>query len=99
VILVNFVRFGLSFWPRFEGTSSKVGLADEVFRWGIGGYRCDFVWLAVSTVGVLIAGIYFKQRSEPYPKLQGDTYLCIAWLVAFLVWLVKVFAAGLVDFG
>jgi hypothetical protein len=50
ILVIDFVRFGWSFWPRFEGTASRVGLVDEVFRWRLGGFRCDFVWVVVSTV-------------------------------------------------
>ena len=100
ILAIDFLRVGLSFWPRFEGTASRSGLADRLFDgWTLGGFRCDFVWLAISTFGALIAAIYLGLASRQNPKLKTDAYLCIAWVSAFIVWLIRLFASGLIDFG
>lgn len=99
VILMNFVRFGLSFLPWFEGTSQDSGLADRIFRTQWYGFRADFVWLTISTMFIVVALFYFLPKRREGDGVQMNVYLCIAWVLAFVVYLGKVLATGILDFG
>lgn len=97
VIAIDFVRFALSFSSRFEGTDN-VGIADGIFS-RLGGFRVDFLRLVVSTVVIFFALLYFLVIRRKSPEVKIDTIFCAVWLVAFLIYMIRVTAAGLLDFG
>jgi hypothetical protein len=100
ILVIDFVLFGLSFWPRFEGSPPRQGFAEQLFgNLTLGGFRCDFVWLVLSTLVVLIAAVFFKVKSRKNSGLENDAYFCIAWVVAFVVYLVKAVVTGELYFG
>ena len=99
-IAINFIRFALSFSPRFEGTAASGGLADRIFGgYRLGGFRADGIWLVVSTCVIFLATFYFFLSSKSDPKAKTDTYLCIAWVVAFVIFVARAFLTGIIDFG
>ena len=100
VIALNFIRFALSFLPWFEGTAAQPGLADEVFgRYRVGGFRVDFVWLIASTAVILCSIPYVLRMSKSSPKIKVDSYLCITWLIAFILFVAKALLSGVLYPG
>ena len=99
LITINFIRFALSFSSRFEGTANRVGMSDTIFRWQLGGFRADFVWLVLSTMVIILALLYVRGDRRRNHGARLDVFLCAAWLVAFVIYVARMFAAGLVDFG
>jgi hypothetical protein len=100
VIALNFTRFALSFLPWFEGTAAQPGLADEVFgRYRIGGFRADFVWLIASTAVILCSMPYVLRASKNSSKMKVDSYLCIAWIIAFILFVAKALLSGVLYPG
>jgi hypothetical protein len=98
-IAVNFIRFALSFSSRFEGTAGTVGLADRLFKLRWGGFRLDFVWLVVSTLVIFLAMFYFLLNLKSNPEAKIDTFFCVAWVVAFVIFIARAFLTGIIDFG
>jgi hypothetical protein len=100
VIALNFIRFALSFLPWFEGTAAQPGLADEVFgRYRVGGFRADFVWLVASTAVILCFIPYVLRKSKSSPKMKVDSYLCVAWIIAFILFVAKALLSGVLYPG
>jgi len=100
IIALNFFRFALSFWPRFEGTDKNVGIVDQLFSaCRLGGFRIDFLWLIGSTLVVLFFILVFAIRARKDPSAKFDLILCIAWVASFAIYMVKLALSGLLDFG
>ena len=100
VIGLNFVRFGLSFLPWFEGTERGPGFADQLFNpRHSNGFRSDFIWLFFSTVFIFFAMFGFIPRFKQESKARINVYLCMLWLAAFLIYLLKSLFTGVLDFG
>jgi hypothetical protein len=100
VIAINFLRFALSFSPWFEGTAARVGFADRLFgAIRVGNFRIDGVWLVASTCVVFLAMFYFFLESKSDPEARTDAYLCLAWVVAFAIFVARAFLTGVIDFG
>ncbi len=60
IIAIDFSRFALAFWPRFEGSDGAVGIADKIFNPNhTYGFRVDFLWLIFSTISVACAFLYY----------------------------------------
>ena len=98
VLVLNYLRFALSFSKRFEGTADSPGLADQIFAFHVGGFRVDIVWLLVSTIFVVIGliGIWGDSKRRLYIT---DAGLCLLWMVALVIYVVKSALTGLLDFG
>jgi hypothetical protein len=99
VIAVNFVRFALSFSARFEGTAGSVGVADWLFQMRWAGFRIDFIWLVISTIVVFYAMFYFLSSRKNNSLAKIDALACLAWVVAFVLDIVRSFLTGVIDFG
>ena len=99
VIAINFARFMLSFSPRFEGTEASPGVADKIFALRLEGFRIDGVWLVISTGLGFLTMFYFLMDSKENNKAKTDAYLCIAWMVAFVIFVARAFLTGIIDFG
>ena len=100
VIALNFIRFALSFWPRFEGTAHSIGIADYIFpynSWTI--FRLDFDWLLGSSAIIFVSIFYFIVVWKSDPEAKANLLLSCAWLVAFCIYVARIFTTGLVDFG
>ena len=99
-IALNFVRFALSFSSSFEGSATGGGLADRIFAsHRLGGFRIDAVWLFASTCVIFFAALYFLLNVKSDPTAKTDVYLCIAWVVAFVIFVARSFLTGTIDFG
>jgi NADH:ubiquinone oxidoreductase subunit H len=100
VIALNFLRFGLSFSPWFEGTVDSVGESDRLFGgYRLGGFRIDFVWLVASTLVIFSATFYFLMVSKRDHRARVDAFLCAGWTVAFVVYIARVLLTGILYFG
>jgi len=99
VLAFNFVRFALSFVPRFEGTAEAPGLADRIFRFSVAGFRIDFVWLIVSTVLIAVALVVLLTDRETRSETVNDSVFSLFWIMAFLVYIFRALATGVLDFG
>lgn len=100
VIALNFVLIILSFFPWFEGTEQKPGVADEIFgRYRLGGFRADFVWLTVSTVVIFFCLRSILRISKTNTRMKLDLCLHIAWIVAFMVFVARALLSGILYFG
>jgi hypothetical protein len=100
VIALNFVRFALSFSTRFEGTPEGAGAADRLFgAYIIGVFRADFAWLIFSTAAIFGAVLYFAAKSRNYPTARIDLLLSLAWIVAFIIYIIRSLLTGVLYPG
>jgi hypothetical protein len=101
VVAIDLVLVVLSFLPGFEGSAGRIGVADKLFgRFGLGGFRIDFVWLATSTaLLVLLLILHARTTSLHFLDRRLDRVLAVMVVVGFIVYMIRIFAAGLVDFG
>ena len=99
-IALNFVRFALSFVPKFEGTAARAGIADKLFgAYTVGFFRADFAWLIGSTIVLFAATFYFAKDSENDPQARLDVLLGWTWIVAFVIYLIKSVFTGVLYSG
>jgi hypothetical protein len=100
VIVLNFIRFALSFLPWFEGTASAAGFADQLFNpRHTDGWRYDFLWLFFSSLYVFFAMSVFGPDFWQEPKARTNVYPGFAWLVAFSIYVYRVLVTGTHYFG
>jgi len=100
VILLNFLRLALSFVPWFEGTDKAPGFSDKIFNPNhTDGFRTDFIWLFFSTVAILFASLVFLSTFKEDRSSRINFFLCVAWVVAFVLYLVKIVVTGELYFG
>lgn len=99
VIVVNFARFALSFSSRFEGSAGTVGLADRLFQMRWAGFRIDLIWLVISTILIFLAMFYFFLSWKDDSRAKIDALACLAWVFAFIIFIVRAFLTGVIDFG
>lgn len=99
VIVSNFVLFAFSFSPQFEGSAEKVGMADRIFTMRWGGYRIDFAWLVISTLVIFLAMFYFFLGWKRSSKMKINAFFCLAWVIAFLIYLARALLTGVLYFG
>lgn len=100
-VALNFVRFALSFDPRFEGTAHSAGTIDRLLgsdTW-FGFFRPDFAWLIVSTIVIFAASFYFARVSEQYHRARLDVFLCRVWTAAFVIYIIKLLFTGVLYPG
>jgi len=99
-LALNFVRFALSFVPKFEGTAARAGIADELFgAYTVGFFRADFAWLIGSTIVLFAATLYFAKDSENDPEARLDVLLGWTWIVAFVIYVIKSIFTGVLYPG
>ena len=99
VLAVDFLFFGLSFVPWFQGTEDRPGAFDHVLgAIRILGFRIDFAFVLCSTffIGIACMVILFSKGPR---KDRADGFICMAWLVAFVIYIVNALKAGVLDFG
>jgi hypothetical protein len=100
VIVLNFIRFALSFLPWFEGTEKSAGFADQLFNpRHTDGFRSDFLWLIFSTLYVFFAMVVFVPEFRREAMARMNIYLSFAWIVAFLIYIYRALITGVLDFG
>ncbi|MGD0443026.1 MAG: hypothetical protein ABSA39_03730 [Edaphobacter sp.] len=100
VIVLNFIRFALSFLPWFEGTEKSAGFADQLFNpRHTDGWRSDFLWLIFSTLLVFVAMFGFIPRFKRESIARTNVYLCLLWLVTFFIYIYRCLVTGVLDFG
>ncbi len=100
VIALNLVRFALSFLPWFEGTKHGAGFADQLFNpRHTNGFRSDFLWLFFSTIFIFFVMFAFIPKFKRESKARINVYLCLGWLAAFLIYILKSLFTGFLDFG
>jgi hypothetical protein len=100
VICLNFVRFALSFLPWFEGTEHRVGFAQQLFNpQHTNGFRSDFLWLFFSTIFIFFAMFAFIPSFKQESKARINVYLCLGWLAAFVIYILKSLFTGMLYFG
>jgi hypothetical protein len=102
LIALNFVRFALSFVPAFEGTAENPGagwINKALGFYRFDGFTLDFVWMVLSTPVIFFAAFYFSSRVKVHRWAFIDVVLCLAWTVAFFIFLYRQLASGLLDFG
>jgi hypothetical protein len=100
VIVLNFIRFGLSFLPWFEGTEHSAGFVDQLFNpRHTDGFRSDFLWLFFSTVLIFFAMFAFIPKFKQESKARINVFLCVAWVLAYLIDLWRGLYTGLLYFG
>jgi hypothetical protein len=89
VVVINFVRFGLSFFVDFEGTTNQIGLSDKLFSLRFGGFRIDFVWLVVTTPLILLFTLFHAAKQSGDPTAKLDAILGASWVLAFVFYTVR----------
>jgi hypothetical protein len=100
VIVLNFIRFALSFLPWFEGTANAAGFADQLFNpRHTDGWRSDILWLFFSSLYVFFAMFVFGPDFWQEAKARTNVYLGFAWLVAFSIYIYRVLVTGVLYFG
>jgi hypothetical protein len=100
VIGLNCLRFALSFLPWFEGTDKSAGFADRLFNpHHTDGFRIDFLWLLFSTVVIFFLAFAFIDNFKKDRDARINFYLCVAEVAVFLLYILKLFFSGLIDFG
>jgi hypothetical protein len=100
VLTLNFLLFALSFSVWFEGNSKQVGMADRLFEnYRFDGWRADFVWLILSTGFILLALMAFGISDKDFRSLRNTKWLCVAWIVACVIYVVKSVLTGQLWFG
>jgi hypothetical protein len=99
-IVLNFIRFALSFLPWFEGTENSAGIADQLFNpRHTSGFRSDFLWLLFSTLYVFFAMFAFVADFRREATARTNVYLGLAWVAAFLIYIYRALLSGVLDFG
>ena len=99
-IVLNFVRFALSFVPRFEGTAVNGGIADRLFgAYTVIYFRADFAWLLGSTILILVATFYLARNSKDDPRARFDVVLGWSWVIAFAIYVIKSIFTGVLYPG
>jgi hypothetical protein len=99
VVVINFLRFGLSFFPGFEGTPGRIGLSDLIFASRLGGFRVDFVWLVATTPVILLVTIFRAPSFRDDRRAKFDAILGASWVLAFIFYLVGTLFTGTLYFG
>jgi hypothetical protein len=100
ILVLDFVRFALSFSAEFEGTARRPGIIDKlVGSYTVLYFRADFAWLLGSTILVLPATFYFWAVSRRNLGARLDLYLCLGWLVAFAIYLTRSILTGVLYPG
>jgi hypothetical protein len=100
VIALNFVLFSFSFTAWFQGTEKIPGMADRLFgSYRFGGFRADFVWIVVSTVFIFFALLAFATSTRDARSVRINRWLCVAWIVACLIYLLKAVLTAELYFG
>src|SRR5436305_5794595 len=100
VLCLNFLRFGLSFNPKFEGTAESSGYADTFFNpHHTDGFRNDFLWLFFTTLLIVGALPWLYSRAEERRLGWIDFLLSATWIVAFVAYVMKILSSGLLWFG
>ena len=96
IIVLNFIRFALSFFPRFEGTAQKAGTIDRLLGsyTVLGFFRPDFAWLIVSTMVIFAASFYLAGILKTDERARTDVLLCWGWCLAFVVYIVQLVLTG-----
>ncbi len=75
-------------------------MADRIFAsHRVGGFRIDAVWLLASTCVIFLAGLYFLFNVKSNPTAKTNVYLCLAWVIAFIIFVARSFLTGTIDFG
>jgi hypothetical protein len=100
VLAIDFVRFSLSFSPWFEGSETQAGEADRLFGiYRFSGFRADFVWLAISTLVIFFSMLLSLSNFRRDLSAKVNSYLCLAWIGAFIIYIGRLLFSGLLDFG
>jgi hypothetical protein len=95
VCVVNLALIGLLLLPWFGGTSKKPGLADTLFgAIRLGGFRGDFVWLAVTSILVVTIPAAIKSSSA-----RITAGLCLVEMIAFAFLVFYSLISGTLYFG
>jgi hypothetical protein len=99
-IALNFVRFALSFFPKFEGTAESAGIADKLFgAYTVIFFRADFAWLIGSTMVIFPATLYLAKTLRTDPQARLDVLLGLAWTAASVIYLIKSILTGVLFPG
>jgi hypothetical protein len=99
-VALNFFRFALSFWPRFEGTDADGGIADRLFNpFHHSGFRIDFVWLVISTFVVCLVTVLSMASIQKERRARINAVLGLSWMIAFAVYIVRSLTGGILYFG
>jgi len=100
VIALNILLMGLECTPWFGGTDLKPGGADQLFgTHRLGGFQVDFLWLIFSTAIIFLASFAFLFRIKRSPSARIDVLLCLAEILAFVLFVFRMLTTGLLDFG
>jgi hypothetical protein len=99
-IVLNFLRFALSFVPKFEGTAKSAGIADKLFgAYTVGTFRADFAWLIGSTMVIFLATIYFAKFPKDDPRARLDVLFGWMWTIASVIYVIKSILSGVLYPG
>jgi len=100
VIGLNFARFALSFLPWFEGSANGPGVADRLFNpHHTYGFRSDFIWLFFSTIAISFAMIASVSSFKESHRSRVNFYLSLAWVAAYVIYVLRCLFTGVLDFG
>ena len=99
-VSVNLLLIALTWWPRFSGSETRIGLADQLFgQLRIGGFRIDVVWLVLSSAALFFASFYFLNNTRERRTALLNGMFCVAGVLAFIVYVHKLLTSGLLYFG
>jgi hypothetical protein len=100
VVGFNLLLIAVSFSGWFGGTERSLGVADRIFgKIRIGGFRADFVWLVTSTVALSVALLIFIVSARKDRAALINAALCLAEVIAFVLYLHHSLISGVADFG
>ena len=75
-------------------------MADRLFwDYRFGGFRADLVWLIVSTAFIFLALLGFATSTRDVRSVRINRWLCVAWILACFIYMVKIVVTGELYFG
>ena len=100
VVGFNLLLIAVSFTAWFSGTEKSLGFADRVFGTArLGGFRADFAWLLLSSAVLFLGLLFFIAGSRRSRIARVNAMLCLANVLAFVLYLYHALVSGLLDFG
>ena len=100
VCVLNIVLIGSQLLPWFGGTSKKPGIADAIFgAIRFGGFRVDFVWLAVSSIIFSLIFVVTIPAAVRDSSVRITAGLCLVEILAFAFLVSYSLISGTLYFG
>jgi hypothetical protein len=100
VVGFNMLLMSVSFTAWFSGTEKSLGIADRAFgKVRFGGFRADFAWLLLTSAVLFLGLLFFIVESRKSRVARGNAVLCLADVLAFVLYLYHGLVYGFLYFG